>query len=38
MTCYNSNMSILLGMATSDWKNKARFGIRIPKNPYEQLD
>ena len=38
MTCHNSSMSILLGMATSDWKNNARFGIRIPKNPYEQLD
>ena len=38
MTCYNSNMSILLGTATSDWKKNARFGIHIPKNHYEQLD
>ena len=34
MKWYNSNMSILLGMATSDWKNNAR----LPKNRYEQLD
>ena len=37
MTYYNFNMSILLGIATSDYKNNTRFGFHIPKNPYEQL-
>ena len=38
MTWYNSNMCILLRMATSDCKNNARFEFHLPKNPCEQLD
>ena len=37
ITWYNSNMSISLGMATSDCKNNARFGFHIPKNKYTRL-
>ena len=38
MTWCNSNMSILLGMATSDCENNARLVFHIPSNHYEQLD
>ena len=34
----NSDIVILLWMASYGNENNARFGPHIPKNPYEQLD
>ena len=37
MTWYNSNVSILLGITTSDCENKARHGFPTPENPISNL-
>ena len=34
---YDTEMSILLEMCTSDCENNARFGFHPPKNPHDQL-